>query len=144
MKESSLPSTKATGRGSFYFFALLLGLGALLPTASQAGAIPLFNGMLRLETGQALTIEVLRDDYKFAQNPMYKVAYLPPFEFQYVQSEDTLIPVQRGSIPSDHPSWEYMLEPGRICRTTVRQDCAMPVSPSRCANTMPTACTTAC
>ncbi|MBE9538926.1 MAG: serine hydrolase [Proteobacteria bacterium] len=109
-----MPSTRATGRGSFYLPGLFLSLGALLSTVCQAGAAPALNGLLRLETGSALQIEVLRDDYQFAENPAYRVNYLPPFAFLYVQSENSLIPVRRGSIPGNHPSWEYMLEPGQI------------------------------
>ena len=96
----------------------MAALGVALATAISAACLagqPLpFNGRLTLDTATALDIEVLRDDYKFAAAPDYKVNYLPPFEFQYVQAKNSLIPLQRGSIPSSHPQWEYSLEPGRI------------------------------
>ena len=43
-----------------------------------------------------------------------RASHLPPFDFAFVQSGDVLIPVQRGAIPSTHPMWEFILEPGRV------------------------------
>ncbi|HEX4862412.1 MAG TPA: hypothetical protein VFV07_14345 [Rhizomicrobium sp.] len=40
--------------------------------------------------------------------------HLPDFDFGFVQSGDALIPVRRGAIPSAHPEWEFILEPGRV------------------------------
>jgi len=97
--------------------ALTAALSSIISLACLAGPSPLFDGRLTLNTGTALEIEVLRDDYKFVAVPGYKVDQLPPFDFQYVQHNNSLIPVQRGSIPSSHPMWEYILEPGRIWHT---------------------------
>jgi hypothetical protein len=91
-----------------------VALASAISAACLAGQPFLFNGRLTLDTTTALDIEVLRDDYKFVAVPHYKVNFLPPFDFQYVQDDNTLIPLQRGSIPSSHPMWEYILEPGRI------------------------------
>jgi hypothetical protein len=44
-----------------------------------------------------------------------EVPHLPDFDYQFVQSDDGyLIPLQRGLIISDHPYWNYILEPGRV------------------------------
>lgn len=40
--------------------------------------------------------------------------HLPEFEFSFVQQDGYLVPVQRGLILTDHPSWNYHLEPGRV------------------------------
>ncbi|HEX2593902.1 MAG TPA: serine hydrolase [Rhizomicrobium sp.] len=40
--------------------------------------------------------------------------HLPPFDFSFVQFGNALIPAQRGSIPSTHPFWEFILEPGTV------------------------------
>jgi hypothetical protein len=92
----------------------------MLPALNWAGTPPSISGKLVLQTGGALSIEVYRDDYKFAQNPTLKVNYLPPFEFDFVGDGDFLIPVRRGSIASSHPLWEYILQPGRISSDTGR------------------------
>jgi len=36
------------------------------------------------------------------------------FDFEFVQREGYLIPVQRGLIIADHPTWNLILEPGRV------------------------------
>jgi len=45
-------------------------------------------------------------------------AYLPEFDFEFVQSNGYLIPVQRGQIIADHPAWNLILEPGRVWQET--------------------------
>lgn len=42
------------------------------------------------------------------------VAHLPEFDFEFVQSDNYLIPVHRGLIIAEHPNWNYILEPGRV------------------------------
>jgi hypothetical protein len=86
----------------------------LLPAQNWADALPSLSGKLVLQTENALSIKVHRDDYKFSHNSKLKVNFLPPFEFNFVQDGDFLIPLRRGSIPSSHPNWEYILEPGRV------------------------------
>lgn len=39
---------------------------------------------------------------------------LPAFQFDYVQDGTHIIPVTRGKIMGSHPSWIYVLEPGRV------------------------------
>jgi len=41
-------------------------------------------------------------------------SYLPEFDFEFVQDNGYLIPVQRGNIIADHPVWNIILEPGRV------------------------------
>ena len=43
-----------------------------------------------------------------------EVSHLPEFNFEFIQQEGYLIPVQRGLIISEHPYWNYHLEPGRV------------------------------
>ncbi|MFC6633398.1 hypothetical protein [Microbulbifer taiwanensis] len=40
--------------------------------------------------------------------------HLPEFDFQFVQTGSHIFPLARGSIPSSHPNWEYVLTPGRV------------------------------
>lgn len=41
-------------------------------------------------------------------------SHLPEFNFEFIQHEGYLIPIQRGLIITDHPYWNYILEPGRV------------------------------
>jgi hypothetical protein len=82
--------------------------------AMPVGASPpehVFEGRLELlgedNTGE---MEVLRGDP--GTDPL--VSHLPEFDFEFVQSEDYLIPVQRGLIITEHPTWNYLIEPGRV------------------------------
>jgi hypothetical protein len=81
---------------------------ALTPPQDAALPAHLFEGRLELlgeqDGGQ---MQVLRGEL----GPEY--AYLPEFDFEFVQSDGYLIPAQRGLIVADHPQWNLILEPGR-------------------------------
>ncbi|MCJ7716891.1 MAG: hypothetical protein MUO54_10295, partial [Anaerolineales bacterium] len=40
--------------------------------------------------------------------------HLPEFDFEFVQHEGYLIPVRRGLIITEHKSWNFHLEPGKV------------------------------
>lgn len=40
--------------------------------------------------------------------------HLPEFSYEFVQHGTHLIPVQRGLVATSHPSWSYILSPGRV------------------------------
>lgn len=40
--------------------------------------------------------------------------HLPEFDFEFVQGAGTLIPVQRGRIVTEHPTWNYIIGPGEV------------------------------
>lgn len=40
--------------------------------------------------------------------------HLPEFDFEFVQVEGFLVPIQRGLVLTDHKNWNYFLEPGRV------------------------------
>ncbi len=50
--------------------------------------------------------------------------YLPEFDFELVQSDGYLIPVQRGQIIANHPLWNLILEPGRVWQEAGDGGCA--------------------
>ena len=81
------------------------------------GAVPASNrfaGRLRLTpTGQAVHFEVLHDEFGLAAPGAASIGELPPFDFEFVQDGDYLLPVQQGPIASTHPWWEFVLQPGR-------------------------------
>jgi hypothetical protein len=57
---------------------------------------------------------VLRDQFGDARTNGGAAQHLPAFDFRFVQSGHALIPERRGAIASDHPEWEFVLEPGRV------------------------------
>jgi len=74
-----------------------------------------FEGRLQLMGARPGSMfEVLLDPRRSAQVHNAAATRLPPFEFDFIQSSDVLIPVRRGAIASDHPEWEFILEPGRV------------------------------
>jgi len=119
---ADLPTAAPAGSGkvdrSFLTYeALMNGFKAAAPVDESAMAMPpvaalathIFEGRLELvgerEGGQ---IQMLRGEL----GPEY--AYLPEFDFEFVQSDGYLIPRRRGSIVADHPTWNIILEPGRV------------------------------
>ncbi len=82
---------------------------ALTKPANAAPAAHVFEGRLELlgETDGG-HLQVLRGEL----GPEY--AYLPEFDFEFVQSDGALIPIQRGLIIAEHPRWNLLLEPGRV------------------------------
>jgi hypothetical protein len=84
---------------------LAAALGAALLSQS------LFQGRLILNS-QPGGFTAVKDPYGLAGAPGART--LPPFDFEFVQSGHALIPMQRGAIPSDHPMWEFILEPGSV------------------------------
>jgi len=40
--------------------------------------------------------------------------HLPKFDFEFVQLNNYLVPVERGLIHTGHDQWNYFLEPGRV------------------------------
>jgi hypothetical protein len=53
------------------------------------------------------------DRFEQLENDQLKIADLPPFQYDFVQDGNNLIPVKRGIQASDHPYWEFILEPGK-------------------------------
>lgn len=85
---------------------------ALTRPADAAPPEHIFEGRLELH-GEASTgaMTVLLGN----PNPEPEESHLPEFDFEFVQSDDGhLIPVQRGLIITDHPYWNYILEPGQV------------------------------
>lgn len=92
-----------------FAFVSPLNESALTPPREAAPPEFVFEGRLELlgETDGG-HIEVLRGEL----GPEY--AYLPEFDFEFVQSDGDLIPARRGLIITDHPTWNIILEPGRV------------------------------
>ena len=102
---------------------LMKGTGPVTPVRDAALALPrraapprhLFMGRLELirESTQGAS-KILRDDFTLADDPARH--HLPEFDFKIVQHGSHLIPAQRGLILTSHPTWNYILGPGRTWR----------------------------
>ena len=83
---------------------------ALTPPFHSDPASHTFEGRLELVGVQE------HGDWEIHSGGPFKTdqKHLPPFDFVFVQQEGYLVPVQRGQIITDHPSWNIHLEPGRV------------------------------
>jgi Tol biopolymer transport system component len=94
-----------------FAFRSPLDEAALTLPAEAAPPNNYFEGRLELHgEASAGQMNVLRGD----PNQEPEVSHLPEFDFTFVQNEGYLIPVRRGLIITDHPYWNYILEPGRV------------------------------
>jgi hypothetical protein len=109
----------STTRTLLTYDELMHGLFSMLPVDEAAlsfpkGAAPpahIFEGRLELIGEDTIgEMRLLRGD----PNHEPEVSHLPEFDFEFVQSEGYLVPVQRGLIIAEHPYWNYILEPGRV------------------------------
>ncbi len=110
-------------RTSLTFDDLMNGFEYSSPLEESALTIPedaaspehVFEGRLELVGEDSVgEVKVLLGDP--VQEP--EVSHLPEFDFQFVQHDGYLIPVQRGLIITDHPYWNYYIEPGRVWQET--------------------------
>ena len=92
--------------------ALTIPSGSSDPTFSFEGRLELVG---EATSGQYTVIKGSSD-----REP--EVFHLPEFDYQFVQNDGYLIPVQRGLIITDHPNWDYILEPGRVWQENGDQD----------------------
>ncbi|MBV2130616.1 serine hydrolase [Arsukibacterium indicum] len=78
--------------------------------ANAANPLNQFSGTLTLNIVNGTLTEQGTDLAGSYTNP----DRLPDFSFQFVQYGSHLIPVQRQLITTSHPTWEYLLLPGRV------------------------------
>ena len=114
---TALPESGETARSLLTYDMLINGFdatspvdeSALIPPAGAAPAAHTFEGRLELlDEKSGGQMAVLRG----ALEPDH--AYLPEFDFEFVQSDSYLIPVRRGLFIANHPQWNIHLEPGRV------------------------------
>jgi CubicO group peptidase (beta-lactamase class C family) len=118
----SIPTPHGSGnvnRSLLIYDDLMEGFDFVSPVDEAALTLPteaappehIFEGRLELH-GEDKTGEmtVLRSNPEVAP----EVPHLAEFDFEFVQHNSCLIPVQRGLIIADHPYWNYILETGRV------------------------------
>ena len=118
-----LSGSGAVNRSALSFNTLLNGSdpGALVNYSHYAlpanAAMPSnqFEGSLEL-FGEATSggFDEQKDTFRYTGNGDATRKHLPEFNFEFVQTGSHIFPVERGSIASSHPEWEYILTPGRV------------------------------
>ncbi len=79
-----------------------------------------FSGALKLhDLDSAGSMHVVLDDWNRAAEIGEPIAHLPEFDFEFVQRDHDLVPMQRGVQRREHPYWEIILQPGRVWDETV-------------------------
>lgn len=94
---------------------LPVSMAAFAPPVSSKPPINHFEGRLVLKPGPGPAhVRVVRDTYGAFNSADTKARHMPHFDFRFVQSGNVLIPVRRGTIPSQGSRWQFILEPGRV------------------------------
>ena len=74
-----------------------------------------FEGRLSLQIlPEQSRIEPVLDLFDTLADASLEVGRMPPFSFEFIQDGRDLIPLQRGVQASEHPYWEFILEPGKV------------------------------
>lgn len=74
-----------------------------------------FEGRLLIEDpGETGRHAVRIDLFGLAQEPGLEIGRLPPFDFHFIQVGNALVPIERGPQRSEHPHWEFIVEPGAV------------------------------
>jgi len=74
-----------------------------------------FTGVLKLLVpDQHGALQVVHDPFDLVGQYAGAIGHLPAFEFEFVQRNADLVPIRRGVIRTEHPYWEYILQPGRV------------------------------
>jgi HYDIN/CFA65/VesB-like, Ig-like domain len=93
----------------------LINLSAYALPNNAAQPTNILQGTLQLSNeATGGSFQEVRDDYNYTGATDTTRKHLPEFNFEFIQTGTHLFPVQRGSIASTHPEWEYLLEPGRV------------------------------
>ncbi|NIA28178.1 MAG: serine hydrolase, partial [Desulfobulbaceae bacterium] len=63
---------------------------------------------------QSNDFRMIVDELNFADLDRPGMQELPPFDFEFVQDGDILIPIRQGPIGNEHNWWEFVLLPGKV------------------------------
>ena len=89
-------------------------LAAYTPDTTATAASNTFEGVLHISGAPSSTVVVANSTYVTAANVATAKTLPTDFDYQFVQDGGSIIPVQRGAIPSTHGWWEFILEPGQV------------------------------
>jgi len=89
-------------------------LSAYAPPAGATAPTQVFEGTLRV-SGKPKTRMILVDSGFLTAVQIAAARTFPgDFDYEFVQDGEVLLPVRRGYIVTNHPQWDFVLEPGRV------------------------------
>ena len=91
----------------------LLDTAHFAPPAEPALPAQDISGTLSLQASQAELFDVHIDGFN-VDPARASLRTVPALTIELVQHGSTMIPVQRGPIPADHPDWEWIVQPGAV------------------------------
>lgn len=92
-----------------------LPMAEFTPPTDANPAAGRFTGTLTLvDTDKHGDVTIVHDPLELAAERLDSIRHLPAFEFSFVQRGGDLVPVRRGVIRTEHPYWEYVLQPGQV------------------------------
>lgn len=102
-------ATLTTGR-----YRRSVDLSAYAPAADARPPTHRFEGRLRLSGQPSTRTLVAMEDFLGPAGAAPARTLPQDFDQAFVQHGGDLIPVRRGPVPSAHPWWEFVLEPGKV------------------------------
>jgi len=91
-----------------------IALSEFTPLSDARLASNKLSGRLTLATdSQSNDFRMIVDELNFADLELPGMRELPPFNFDFVQDGDDLVPMQQGPISNEHNWWEFVLLPGK-------------------------------
>jgi len=100
------------------------------PIGEFTAASNTFSGRLRLDTDvQANSLNLQLDSLSLVTADRPGIAELPPFDVEFVQDGEILVPMQQGPIDTGHEWWDLVLRPGRVWDESTDQGYSRAVIP---------------
>ena len=92
-----------------------IALSEFTPLSDARPASNNLSGRLTLATdSQSNDFRMIVDELNFADLDRPGMQELPPFDFDFVQDGNNLVPIQQGPISNEHNWWEFVLLPGKV------------------------------
>ncbi len=92
-----------------------IALSEFTPLSDARPPSNILSGRLTLATdSQSNDFRMIVDELNFADLDRPGMQELPPFNFDFVQDGDILIPMRQGPIGNEHNWWEFVLLPGKV------------------------------
>ena len=89
-------------------------LSAFAPPPGAQAPAQQFEGTLHVAGKPSTRTVYLESGYLAPKQIAAARTFPADFDYDFVQDGDVLLPVRRGYIVTNHPHWDFVLEPGRV------------------------------
>lgn len=89
-------------------------LSAYAPSADASAPGEMFEGTLRVSGKASMRTVHLESGFLSRTQVAAARTFPGDFDYDFVQDGNVLLPVRRGYIVTNHPYWDFVLEPGRV------------------------------